>query len=111
MTIKTIDSNLSVGPQIAPEEVARLKAKGFRSVICNRPDGEEWGQPAFAEVEKAAKAAGMEARHIPVTGQPGPAQAAQFAAALKEMPGPVYAYCRSGGRAGMLAAMSGRPRR
>lgn len=107
MQIKAIDDRLSVGPQIAPEDVAALKARGFRSVVCNRPDGEEWGQPAFAEIERAAFAEGLETRHIPVAGQPTPEQAARFAAALREMPGPVFAYCRSGARAGMLAAMAG----
>lgn len=108
MQPKTIDDRLAVGGQITPEQVAQLKAQGFRAVICNRPDGEDPGQPAFAEIEGAARAQGMEARHIPVAGRPGEAEAGAFAAALAELPGPVYAYCRSGGRSGALAAMAGR---
>ncbi len=107
MQLKAIDDQLSIGGQIRPEEVAQLAAKGFRSIICNRPDDEDPGQPSFAEIAQAAEAHGMAARHIPVrSGQVERAQAAQFEAALKELPGPTFAYCRSGGRAGVLAQMT-----
>jgi sulfide:quinone oxidoreductase len=106
MQVKPIDTRLSVGPQIAPEDIAELAARGFRSVVCNRPDGEGPDQPSFAEIETAAQAAGLEARHIPVTGQPSPEQAERFGEALRELPGPVFAYCRSGMRAATLWALS-----
>ncbi len=108
MQIKPIDNQLAIGGQITPQEVAELAAHGFRSIICNRPDDEDPGQPSFAEIVAAAAEQGVEVRHIPVTGRPAEAQAAAFAEALQEMPGPTYAYCRSGGRAGTLAVMSDR---
>ena len=108
MQLKKLDERLSVGPQITPDEVADLAKWGFRSIICNRPDDEDPGQPSFAEIAAAAAEQGMEVRHIPVTGRPAEAQVAAFAEAFQEMPGPTYAYCRSGGRARALAAMSGR---
>ena len=111
MQIRTIDEGLSVGPQIAPEQVAELKARGFRSVICNRPDAEEPGQPSFAAVAEAARIGGLQARHIPVAGTASEAQATEFAAALRDLPGPVYAYCRSGSRSAHLAARAGHPAR
>ena len=108
MQIRSIDDQLAIGGQIRPEDVAQLAAQGFRSIICNRPDDEDYGQPAFAEIAAAAAAQGLEARHIPVTGRPAEAQAAAFAEALERLPGPVFAYCRSGGRAGALASIAGR---
>jgi sulfide:quinone oxidoreductase len=39
---------------------------GFRSIICNRPDGEGNDQPTFSEIEEAARAAGLEAYYMPV---------------------------------------------
>ena len=108
MQLTKLDDRLSVGPQITPDEVANLARRGFRSIICNRPDDEDPGQPSFAEIAAAAAEQGMEVRHIPVASRPAEAQAAAFAEALQEMPGPTYAYCRSGGLAGALAAMSGR---
>ena len=52
---------LSCREQIAPADIAALAAAGFRSIICNRPDGEGADQPVFAEIEAAARAAGLEA--------------------------------------------------
>jgi sulfide:quinone oxidoreductase len=59
MELKTIDKGLTVSPQISAADVAAIKKEGFRSIICNRPDGEGADQPTFAEIEKAAKKAGI----------------------------------------------------
>ena len=84
---------------VAFQDVAAIKAAGFNSVICNRPDGEQPGQPSAASVEAAAKAAGLEFRYIPViSGQVTGENVAEQAAALQDLKGPVFAYCRSGAR-------------
>ncbi len=103
MEIKTIDKGLSVSPQIAAADVAELKKQGFRSIICNRPDGEGADQPTFAEIEKAAKKAGLETRYLPVvSGRVQDEDAEKFGAALSELPKPVFAYCRTGTRSATL---------
>ncbi len=103
MEIKTIDKGLSVSPQIAAADVAELKKQGFRSIICNRPDGEGADQQTFAEIEKAAKKAGLEARYLPVvSGRVQDEDAEKFGAALSELPKPVFAYCRTGTRSATL---------
>jgi sulfide:quinone oxidoreductase len=100
MQFKKIDANFSASEQIRPSDVAAIAAAGFRSIICNRPDGEGWGQPHFAEIEAAAKAAGIEAAYVPVTpGGMTPGDVNRFAGLLRTLPGPVLAYCRSGARA------------
>ena len=82
MDIKRISSALSVSPQIAATDIATLKAEGFRSIICNRPDGEGADQPNFEEIRAAAEAAGMEVRYIPIqTGMVRDADADAFGAA------------------------------
>jgi len=103
--MKPIHEGLSVGPQVTPEQLKHLADQGYRSVICARPDGEEAGQPSFGKIKAAAKALGMEARHIPVNpGWIGDTDAASFGRAMHEMEGPVAAYCRSGMRASSLWA-------
>jgi len=103
MELKTIDKGLTVSPQIAAADVAEIKKQGFRSIICNRPDGEGADQPTFAEIEKAAKKAGLEARYLPVvSGRVEDADAEKFGAALSELPKPVFAYCRTGTRSATL---------
>jgi sulfide:quinone oxidoreductase len=107
MDLKQISQDLSVSEQISAADVVTLKQKGFRSIICNRPDGEAADQPTFKEIEEAAKAAGLSALYIPVkTGLVTDADAAAFGTALRELPGPVFAYCRTGTRSTTLWCLS-----
>jgi sulfide:quinone oxidoreductase len=103
MELKTIDKGLTVSPQISAADVAKLKKEGFRSIICNRPDGEGADQPTFAEIEKAAQKAGLEIRYLPVvSGKVQDADAEKFGEALSVLPKPVFAYCRTGTRSATL---------
>lgn len=112
MDPKRLTDQLAVRDQVRPDEMAGLKAAGFRSIIDNRPDGEGADQPTFAEIERAARDAGMEARYIPVaTGKVSDEDAARFAAAMEELPKPVLAFCRSGTRSTTLWALSEAGRR
>lgn len=114
MNAKLITSTLSVSEQIQPEEIAALAAAGFKSIICNRPDGEGADQPSFAEVEAAAQAAGLQASYLPiVSGKVDDADAQAFGALVDRLPKPILAYCRSGTRSATLWSLSeggrGRP--
>lgn len=107
MTIRTLSRTLSVSPQIDPADVAELAASGFRSIVCNRPDGEEAGQPMAATVAAAAEANGLRFAHIPVvSGAISEGDGAAMARALANLPVPVLAYCRSGTRSEQLAGMA-----
>lgn len=106
MDVRPITEDYSAAPQITPEDVTALAEAGYRSLICNRPDGEELGQPAFAEIETAAQAHGLEMRWIPVVGGPTAEAIAAFRSALEDMPKPVLAYCRSGTRSTMIWAIA-----
>jgi uncharacterized protein (TIGR01244 family) len=96
--IRKVTPDFSVAPQIALEDLAAIKAVGFVRVINNRPDGEAPGQPTSAEVEAAARAAGLDYVHIPVVGRPTAEQAAATREAAEGAGGPVLAFCRSGTR-------------
>lgn len=104
MTIKTLSPTLSVSPQILPQELASLAKSGFKSIICNLPDGECGpGQPRYDQIETAAKAAGMPSAYLPIVpGQAGPAEAAAFRDLLNRLPTPIIAFCRSGNRSASL---------
>ncbi|MEO1121354.1 MAG: TIGR01244 family sulfur transferase [Pseudomonadota bacterium] len=107
MDIRRITEDVSVSPQILPEHLPDIATSGFKSVICNRPDEEDPGQPRFADVAEAAKAVGIEARLMPVVSRDDCAEgAAGFARLLDELPKPVLAYCRSGTRCAVLWALS-----
>ena len=96
--IRKVTDDFAVAPQISPQDLAQAAKDGFVLVINNRPDGEAPDQPASAEMEAAAKAAGLDYVHIPVRGGPTPEQVEAVAAAVQEANGPVLAFCRSGTR-------------
>jgi sulfide:quinone oxidoreductase len=101
--LKVISENVTVSPQITAEDVAKIAAEGYRAIICNRPDGEGADQPSFEEIQVAAKAAGIEARYVPVeSGMVKDDDVAAFGAALNNLPRPVLAYCRTGTRSATL---------
>lgn len=107
MELLMIDATLAVAAQMQPEELAGLAAQGFAAVICNRPDGEEPGQPPLDEMRRAAQEAGLAFHHIPVAGGLfPPAAVAAFGAIRRGTHGKVLAYCRTGTRAATLDALA-----
>ncbi|TGQ53782.1 TIGR01244 family phosphatase [Mesorhizobium sp. M1C.F.Ca.ET.193.01.1.1] len=99
MEYRQISDVYSVSGQIQPEDIAAIKEAGFRSVICNRPDNEQPGQPSADSVKAVVEAAGLAFRYIPViSGQITMENVEDQAQALDELEGPVFAYCRSGAR-------------
>lgn len=95
---RRVTDDFSVSPQISVSDVAEAGRLGFTTIINNRPDGEDPGAPQSAEIEAAAKAAGLAYVHVPVRGAPGPSEVEAVRAAIDAAPGPVLAYCRSGTR-------------
>jgi uncharacterized protein (TIGR01244 family) len=102
LRFRKIDPDFAVAGQILPEDVQKVAKAGFKTIVCARPDNEEPGQPNFATIAVAAKKAGLEAVHIPVSGGIGEGQLISMEDALKRFPRPMFGYCRSGARAGSL---------
>ncbi len=105
--IRHINESISVAPQIAVEHVAEIAAAGFKTIVNNRPDDEDAGQPSGDAIRAAAEAAGLNYVAIPVThaGFSHP-QIDAMTQALTEAKGPVLAYCRSGTRSCNLWALA-----
>ena len=76
-------------------------------IVNNRPDGEAPDEPQDAEIEAAARAAGLDYVAIPV-GQGGFAapQVDAMATALTATSGKTLAYCRSGTRSTLLWSLA-----
>jgi uncharacterized protein (TIGR01244 family) len=104
--LRWIDDTILVAGQVGPEELEAVKAQGVTMIVNNRPDGEEPGQPSNAELEAAARAAGLDYRYIPVAGGFSADQVAAMGSALDDAKGPVLAFCRSGTRSTFLWAMA-----
>ena len=104
---KSLTPRLAVASQITPADVAQIAAEGYAVIINNRPDGEEPGQPTAAEVETAARAAGLSYVHQPVVGTNiTPADVETFGRLIEATPGKILAHCRTGTRCTMLWLLS-----
>ena len=107
MNFMPVTPAYSAAGQIAVGDVAEIAALGYRTIMCNRYDGEDPGQPDFAAVAATAREHGLVAIHIPVvSGQVTSKDVDEFAAALADLPQPVFAYCRSGARCRTLWQLS-----
>ena len=104
---RQIIEGVYASPQIGIDDVELARAMGIRLIINNRPELESADQVPGAEIEAAARAAGIDYVAIPVThaGFSEP-QVAAMAMALDRATGPVLAYCRSGTRSTLLWALA-----
>jgi uncharacterized protein (TIGR01244 family) len=103
MDIRCLSKGFSVSDQITAADLPGIVKFGFKSVICNRPDGEAVDQPSFETIAGCAQSVGLDAAYVPVA--PTGATAAdhlEFARQLQALPKPVLAYCRSGNRSANL---------
>ena len=66
MDIRPIDDEYSVSGQISVEDLDQIKALGFKSIVCHRPDGESPDQTPFSVIEARAKELGLDIAHVPV---------------------------------------------
>ena len=104
---RKLDDTISVAGQIEPADIAEAAQQGFTFVINNRPDHEAPGQPTGAEMEAAARAAGLGYAAIPITHAGfSEDQVIAMGEALGNASGPVLAFCRSGTRSTLIWALA-----
>lgn len=108
MDIRRITDDYAVSPQIAPDDVPAIKAAGFETVICNRPDAEVPVELRADVLRAAVEAAGLRFEALPVThdtleGLAGAQREARRGATL--------AYCASGTRSTVIWALGEAGRR
>jgi sulfide:quinone oxidoreductase len=107
MKYANVTQELSVSPQILVEDIEAIKAAGFKSIVCNRPNGEGADQPTFSEIEAKATSVGILCVYQPVvSGKVTMEDAVKFEENLQKLEGPVFAYCRTGTRSISLWAMT-----
>lgn len=99
MDIRQVSEEYWVSGQITVEDLDEISARGFKSIVCHRPDGEEPGQTDFSAIAKRAEELGLAIMHVPV----GPMGITEDAIrgmmdALDDFERPMLGYCRSGAR-------------
>lgn len=105
---RKLTDRILVAPQITIDQVEQAKAQGVTMIVNNRPDDEEPGQVNGAQIEAAARAAGIAYLAVPVAhGGFAPWQLDGMAQALEQAgDGKLLAYCRSGTRSTLLWALT-----
>ncbi len=98
---------LSATGRLDRVDIEALAREGVRTIVNNRPDGEDPGQLPAAEARRIAEALGLAYHHIPITAATlSRADVDAFAAVLREAAAPVVAHCRSGTRSTLLWALT-----
>ena len=104
--LASLAPGLSVAGRLDAPDVEALAAAGVRTIVNNRPDGEDRGQLPAAEARRVAESHGLAYHHIPITAATlSRADVDAFAAVLRTAPAPVVAHCRSGTRSALLWAL------
>jgi len=103
-----VSEKLAVAPQPKLSDFQEFRRFGFTTIVNNRPDGEDPNQLGSAAEEAAARAAGLDYVHIPVTSTGMTEEDARLLKeTIEQAPGPVVAHCRSGARSFYLWVLSG----
>ena len=108
MQLYWLTDNIGVSGQISQQDVLTLSTLGVKSIVCNRPDKEsESDQPDAESIKHASKKLGIEFAFHPVESNfQTEHDASQMAKHLCELPKPIIAYCRSGGRSTALIGLA-----
>lgn len=110
MTIYKLTENCSVAGQIQPADVQALQDNGFATIVCNRPDDEDHGQPTATAIKTECDTLGVVFHHLPISNAGISAEMVKrFQEIVAASSGPVLAYCRSGQRSSVLWQYSGAP--
>lgn len=100
LPIHVINDTIAVAAQLSASDMREVAHAGYKSVIINRPDNEGGAeQPMSSDVMRAAHDLGLQVEYQPVvSGALTHDDAVRFAQLLEQLPKPILAYCRSGGR-------------
>lgn len=105
--VKKLSEEFAAAPQLTQQDFETLASAGYKTIINNRPDGEEAGQLSAADAQEIAQKEGLNYLHVPVTMSDLNAEKIQqFEQALKDSPKPILAHCRSGMRSSILWAIA-----
>jgi sulfide:quinone oxidoreductase len=107
-----LEPDLAVAPQLVEADFAEIAARGFRSVVNNRPDGEAPDQLPNAEAEAAARRHGLAFHYQPVKNGnvTDDDVVGTFSRLMDQLPGPILFYCRTGTRCTILWTQAAAPR-
>jgi sulfide:quinone oxidoreductase len=106
--IVPLEAGIFVAPQLVEADFADIAARGFRSIVNNRPDGEAPDQLPSARVQAISYRHGLIFRAQPVANCSVTEDdvVSAFEQLMHDLPRPILFYCRSGTRCAILWAQA-----
>ena len=93
-----VEEKFFVAGQIFPSDIKGMKEQGFQNIVCNRPNGEEEGQPIYEEIERTCNENHIKCFFIPISpGEIDPGKVFELNSIIQEEK-KTLAYCRTGNR-------------
>jgi len=110
--IVQLEPDIAAAPQLSEADFAAVAARGFRSVVNIRPDGEAADQLSNAKARQAAREYGLTFHHLPVMSinVTDDDVVGDFARLMDDLPGPILFYCGSAMRCTTLWTQAAAPR-
>ncbi len=105
--MKKLDDRLFVAGQLSKADIEQAAKAGIKTIINNRPDGEETGQMDHQTASEFSESLGMSYHYLPMpNGQPMPANLVDdFYQVIVDSEEAILAHCRSGMRSSVIWAM------
>ncbi|MGC3968703.1 MAG: sulfur transferase domain-containing protein [Pirellulales bacterium] len=101
-----LNAEITVGCQPSKLDLQELALEGYRGVVNLRYAGEEAEQLSPATEGGVVERLGMHYEHLPIAADAVTAEVVdQFRKLVDALPKPVFAHCKSGKRAGLLALL------
>ena len=103
MKAMELASNVYAAGQIFEQDIKTVASYGVRSIINNRPDNEEMGQPLSADLEQLAQNVGLAYAHVPIVTVPATEREFDdFSRVYEKLEKPILLFCRTGARSTAL---------
>ncbi len=107
MNLKKVSPRFFISDQLSITDVGIAAAQGIRTIVNNRPDGEEQTQPTSDELREAAESLGLGFVELPIKpGKITDEHIEKFEELSRDTPAPMLSFCRSGARAMSLWALA-----
>lgn len=100
---KIMSDTITISGQITVDDVKALAEQGYKTLVNNRPDGEEADQPTSDAIKAAATEHGIIYAHIPFSsGMLEMRHVQEFADFFNRTERPLHIFCRSGNRSSII---------
>ena len=105
MNYMDLDKDFAIGTSPTPDDLNRLKASGFKSIVDLRVSGEV-GAPSISDEQEVARSLELTLLHIAVPARTLPGELLDlFRREVPSLPKRIFVHCTKGGRAALFTGI------